>query len=443
MPNLRSMALAALILLGATAALAAPPEPTSQNAQDALEEALQLDQRLDASLRELALDAGRTISFTLAAGRALRGEELEKLLAAYEAALRLQPDNALAAAGKARALAALNRPVQAKAAYERALALDPANQRLGKEMAALENAQSAKSKFAFSYSRQREYWPGYARHVYVTHDTTYQAQAEAPVAEGWRMAAGYLWGSLRQESLVYGDNDFDLKRRGYYLAGEWRPRPELQVNLRLRRELFSNQDQSAYFKLPDDQELITGHALVQYSEGPWWLNASFSRERDAWPQVDMLTGRGLLAVKARELAGLAAGRALGRDWELVASLFYEIYDTPRPDQANINAQVIHRPLWLPGLRLALGAGHYQQEAENLGNLLLGYQMKLAESLALDLSHQLEYARNERSWLSQLDLALTWRPWPWLGFTALGSYGREYDGDQDEYWSMELGLEFVW
>lgn len=433
-----------LCLTGPSESSAALISPIpSSSAQAGLEHALELDQRLDASLRELALDAGRTISFTLAAGRGLRTEVLEKLLATYEAALKREPGNPLAAAGKARVLMALNHTQQAIAAFKEALRLDPGNQRLANELAELELSQAPRFRASLSYTRQREFWPWYNRNIYQTHETTYQTQIEAPVADGLRMGVGYLMGSLRQESLVYGDDDFNLNRRGYFILADWKPGPEYQVNMRLRRELFSANNDSSYFKMPDDEQLITGHFLLQHISGPWWANLSFSRERDTWPQVNPILGRGVLSVEAQELAGLAIGRAMAMNWEVGASVFYEMYGSPRPDQFNWNLQVTHRPWWLQGLRLSAGAAYYDHEYEGLLNFMMGYQTKLGDNVALDLSHQFEYSRNEQSWLSQFDIMLSWRPFSWVGFNILGSYGKEYQDDLDEYLSFEIGVTMHW
>lgn len=424
--------------------LAGAPPLLAQDAPDdpaqSLARALELDQRLDKDLRQLALDAGRTVSFTQAAGRGLRTESLRKLLAAYERVLAAQPGNKLAAAGRARLLVALGRSQEAVAAYERALELDPGNARLSRELEGLRLSLAPRARVSFRHVRHREFWPASDQDLYRVHDSTLTLQADALVIDGLRLGAGFLTGRLRQESLVYGDDDYDLNRRGYFLTADWKPRPDLRFNLRLRRELYSNDNESSYFNMPDDQELITGFALVQYLTGPWWINASFSRERDPWPEVDPVSGRGVLRVEAQELAGLAVGRALAPGWELGGSAFYEMYGSQRPDQLNLNAQLTHRPLWLPDLRLSAGLAHYFEEAENLVNLLAGYQFSILQGLDLDLRYQLEYSRNEDSWLNQADLLVSWRITPRFRLTLLGSLGRESGGDNDEYWSVDTGLE---
>ena len=434
MKAILSLILAVLVCLPA-AAQDAPGDPARELAR-----ALELDQRLDKDLRQLALDAGRTVSFTLAAGRSLRTESLRKLLAAYERVLAGQPDNKLAAAGRARLLAALGRSQEALQAYARALELDPGNGRLRAELDGLRLSLAPRARLSFRHARHREFWPASDQDLYRVHDTTLTLQADAQVIDGLRLGAGWLTGRLRQESLVYGDDDFDLTRRGWFLTADWKARPDLRLSLRLRRELYSNDDDTSYFKMPDDQELITGFALAQYITGPWWVNASFSRERDPWPEVDPASGRGVLRLEAQELAGLAVGRALAPGWEVGGSAFYEMYGSQRPDQLNLNAQFTHRPLWLPDLRLSLGLAHYLEESENLVNLLAGYQVSLAPGLDLELKYQLEYSRNEDSWLNQADLLVSWRITPRFRLTLLGTLGRESGGDNDQYWSVDTGLE---
>ena len=451
MPRNASFA-AILLTICALLNLAAPaPEATAQTAETGeavsgsdpaarLAKVLETEQVLDEELRRLALDAGQGVNFTLAAGQGLRNEVLWKLVDFYRTALAEDPANPLAAAGLARVLAALGRGGEAMAAYERALALSPGDQRLTAEMESLRLSRANRLRAGFYHGVDREYWPSYGRHVYKVYETTWQVQADTPVGQFWRLGAGYLQGRLRQESLVYGDDDFDLSRSGVFITGQYRPRPDLKLRFRLRRETFSNDNGSSYYQMADDQDLWTGYGLLQYSAGPWWANLSASRERDTWPMVDANTGRGVLRLEAQELYGLAAGRSLGLGWEANASVFYEQYGSDRPDQININGQVLHRPAWLPELRIGLGVGHYTEEPETLYNWLTGWQWRVLKGLAMDLSWQWEYSQKESSILGLGSALVSWQITPAVGLTCVASYGQEYNGDRDEWWSVDLGLE---
>ena len=429
------------LLLAAGPGWARADDPPQDEAAQGLAQVLETDQRLDDALRKLALDAGQGVSFTLAAGKGLRSDTLGKLVDIYRKVLARYPDNSLAAAGLARALAGLGRASQALAAYERALKLDPANKRLAAELEGLKASQAPRLRASVLSGVNREYWPLAHRHIYQVHETTWMMQAEAPVGDHWRLGAGWLQGRLRQESLLYGDDDFDLTRRGVFITAAFQPLPELSLSFRLRRELFGNDNQGSYYQMPRDQELWTGYALLQYQAGPWWVNLSANRERDTWPTLDPVTGRGVLKLEAQELLGLAVGRALAPGWELNLSLFHEQYGSDRPDQLNLNGQVLHRPAWLPQLRLGLGLGHYTEEPETLFNLLAGWQWSPLPGLALDLSAQLERSRKEDSWLGLGQALVSWHPLPWLGLTCLATHGQESQGDRDRWWSMDLGVEF--
>ena len=413
---------------------------TGSEAASKLAKILETEQVLDEQLRRLALDAGQGVNFTLAAGQGLRAEILWKLVEFYRTALKKDPENPLAASGLARVLAALGRGDEAMTAYERALALTPEDRRLKGEMESLRLSRATRLRAGFFHSLTREYWPSYERHVYRVYETTWQVQADTPVGQLWRLGAGYLEGRLRQESIIYGDDDFDLSRHGVFFTGQYRPRPDLNLRFRLRRETFSNDNEGSYYQMPDDQELWTGYGLLQYSSAPWWVNLSTSRERDTWPMVDPKTGRGVLRLEAQELYGLAAGRSLGLNWEANASVFYEQYGSDRPDQININGQVLHRPSWLPELRLGLGVGHYTEEPETLVNWLTGWQWTPLKGLALDLSWQWEYSKKESSILGLGSALVSWQITPAVGLTCVASYGQEHNGDKDEWWSLDVGLE---
>ena len=429
-----------MILVTSALALAADTAETISDPAARLAKVLETEQMLDEELRRMALDAGQGVNFTLAAGQGLRAEILWKLVKFYRDALAKDPTNTLAAAGLARVLAALGRGDEAMAAYKRALALSPGDQRLKAEMESLRLSQAPRLRAGLYHGVTREYWPSYERHVYRVHETTWQVQAENPVGQLWRLGAGYLQGRLRQESIIYGDDDFDLSRRGVFLTGQYQPRPDLSLRFRLRRELFSNDNADSYYQMPDDQELWTGYGLLQYSSGPWWTNLSASRERDTWPMVDPKTGRGVLRLEAQELYGLAAGRSLGLGWEANTSIFYEQYGSDRPDQINVNGQVLHRPAWLPELRLGLGVGHYTEEPETLINWLTGWQWTPFKGLALDLSWQWEYSKKESSILGLGSALVSWQITPAFGVTCVASYAQEHNGDRDEWWTLDVGME---
>ena len=422
------------------AAEAAGDEALGADPAARLAKVLETEQLLDEELRRMALDAGQGVNFTLAAGQGLRAEILWKLVDFYRTALKQDPANPLAAAGLARVLAALGRGGEAMEAYERALALSPNDQRLKSEMESLRLSRAPRLRAGLFTGVTREYWPSYENYVYRVYETTWQVQADTPVSELWRLGAGYLQGNLRQESIIYGDDDFDLTRRGVFVTGQYEPRPDLSFRFRLRREVFSNNNAGSYYQMPESQELWTGYGLLQYASGPWWANVSASRERDTWPMLDPNTGRGVLRLEGQELYGLAAGRSLAPGWEANASLFYEQYGSDRPDQLNLNGQILHRPSWLPELRIGLGMGHYTEEPETLVNWLTGWQWTPLKGLAMDLSWQWEYSKKESSFLGLGSALISWQVAPWLGLTCVASYGQEYHGDQDEWWSLDMGLE---
>lgn len=427
-------------LLAWPAAFPVMAQDVSWDYQQELTQALELDQSLDQSLRRLALDAGQSLTFTQTAGLALRQESLESLLAFYQRVLAQHPDNLLALKGRARVLAALNRRAQALEAYEQALAAAPQDPKLLAERQALQAQRSPRLRVSYIQSRWDEHWPAWGQKIYRTSERLSQVQAVLPILEDKWLSLGWQEGVEIQESLIFGDNDYALNRRGPFVHLTAPLSPQLQVQARLRQETFTNHDQASFYRQQDKQELWTGYALIEYNQGPWSLNTSYTRDRDTWPQFDQTQGRGVLNIVAQELWGLSLARYLAPGWEGVFSLYYEDYGTDRPDQLNVNGQVVHRPLFLPGLRLSLGAGHYTEEAENLVQLKGAYQWSPWSKAGLELSYALEYARNERSWLNLAQGLLSWEVAERLNLLFRGRWGQEYNGDRDQYWTLDLGLE---
>ncbi len=435
-PALRALALAFIgILLLAAPAGAAEAEPAGL---EELARALELEESLDARSRRLALELGQSQAFTQAPGRALRREGLLKLLAVYRRVLAANPDNAPAQAGLARVLAALTRFGEAMAAYHRALELMPGDARLAAELAALERLRAPSASLLVSAGRQREYWPPAGRHLHAVVERSAQLSLRAPLGDTAWFGAGWLEGSIEQHSLVFGDNDYVLKRRAPFLHLETPLIPGLTARARLRREVFSIDNQESYYQAQGQEVLWTGYALLEHQAQGWWLNASLSRERDTWPELDA-SGRGVLRIGPQELWGLSAGLALAPGWEAAGSLFYETYSSSRPEQLNANLQLIHRPSRLPDLRLALGAGHYSEESESLLNLQVGYQLRPLAGLACELTYQAEYLKKERSLLSQVDALVSWQAAARLALTLRASWGSESGDDRDEFYALDLGV----
>lgn len=405
---------------------------------DELSRALELEESLDAQSRRLALELGQSQAFTQAPGRALRREGLLKLLAVYRRVLAANPDNAPAQAGLARVLAALTRYGEAMDAYRRALVLVPGDKRLAAELAALQRLRAPSASLLISAGRQREYWPAAGRHLHAVVERSAQVSTRAPLGDAAWIGAGWLEGSIEQHSLIFGDNDYVMSRRAPFVHIETPITTGLSARARLRREVFSVDNDESYYQGQGQQVLWTGYALLEHQADNWWLNASFSRDRDTWPELDA-SGRGVLRVGPQELWGVSAGRALAPGWEAAASLFYETYSSSRPEQLNVNAQIIHRPLRLPDLRLALGAGHYSEESESLLNLQVGYQLRPLPGLACEVTYQAEYLKNERSLLSQVDALVSWQAAARLALTLRASWGSESGDDRDDFYTMDFGV----
>ncbi len=401
---------------------------------------LELESTLDASKRNLAQEATGTAGITDLSGQSIRMQELHNLIPLYLTALELDPDDVTTLTKLASAWEALGEWSKAEDVYKRILDLEPMNHRALAGIKRIIGLRRPWSRVNWSSLVQNEYWPKISKDIYKWKEEGYQIQVGKRWAPSKALAIGWLEGTIRQENRIYHDTDFALRRNGPFFHLEW-PIGMVQTQLRVRDETFEDDGNKGFYKMGGIEHLLTGYLVMEYTRNGFWANLSYSRERDPEPVYDTSNARARLNVEVQELTGLAMGQALGRSWEVSSSLYYELYGSDRPDQFNLNGQITHRPTWLPGLRVALGAGYYTEETETIVNLTTSYQWRVMSTLALRLEHQLEYSHDEDSWLNQGDLLLTWSISPRISFNLHAQSGIELGEDKDDFTQVEAILEF--
>lgn len=245
-----------------------------------------------------------------------------------------------------------------------------------------------------------------------------------------RFGFGYTQGTIKQENEQFNDTDFSLERTALFILADWKFTPQLSSHALVRFESFSNDGNSGFYQLDDDEDLWTGYGSLRYTDKQWWLNLSYARNRDPEPIYDALNDRVDLDISAQELVGMTIGKMWTPQWETAAGLYYEAYGSTRPDQLNYTAEVTHKPLWLAGLQAALGVGYYTEEQDTLINLCLRYQKQISSDLTLQIEYQLEYSDDEQSTLNQGQLVARYKITPhWTARTSI-EYSQETGDDKD-------------
>ncbi|EAT15641.1 hypothetical protein [Desulfuromonas acetoxidans] len=256
-----------------------------------------------------------------------------------------------------------------------------------------------------------------------------------------RFGLGYIDGTIKQENELFNDTDFALTRKAPFASFDYQWSPHLLTRTRLRYEQFSDDGNSGFYQVGDDEELWTGYAVVSYLNQQWWVNVSYARERDPEPIYDAASDRVELDITAQALTGTTFGWVWTPQWETSAGIYYESYGSDRPDQFNYTGQVTHQPAWFTPLRASLGVGYYTEEQDTLVNLTLNYRQRIAQSLDLQLEYQLEYSDDEQSLLNQGQAVIRYSFAQHWSLVILGEYSRESGDDKDTTLFAAGSLEY--
>ncbi len=288
----------------------------------------------------------------------------------------------------------------------------------------------------YSWNHEKEYLASYRQYLYRWREQTIQLQIGKDINHNAKLAAGILQGSVNQYSLLFEDYDFQLKRQGAYLQYQHEFSPALQTQIRFRYETFE-QNGSSYYQLDGTEDLLTGHAQVNWHDHNDWIRFHYVRERDTEPIYDLDNNRAALNIKAQNLTGLSWGHALNRHIESVASLYYESYGSDRPNQWNTNLQLIWHVL--PQLNMAFGSGYYTEENELITNLTAHWEQRITNWLQLEFEYQLEHASQENSLLHQGELFFSAHLRQQLYWVLQLSGGKETLDDKDYFFSANSTL----
>ena len=358
-----------------------------------------------------------------------------------QALLQQQPQQAKLWYELGRLQEKLEKLAAARQSYKHALSLDPDLNEAKRALTRLEGYRGWNLRLDYNFINDKEYLPAEERFLSRWEEWTVQAQAGRRLSPEQQLSVGVLNGRIRQYSLVFRDNDFQLQRRGVFFQLQSLLVGPLSAQLRLRYEEFSNQG-SGYYRLDDKTSLVTGFALLSWRFDADWLSFSYSRERDPDPVFDVANNRVALNIEAQELTGLSWGHALGRDWETALSVYYERYGTTQPDQWNGNLQLLWHPSQQPQLEISLGSGYYTEEEETITNLTIGWKQPLGPRLALDLEYQLEHAVREGSLLNQGELLLSSRWGKQLTLALRTTAGTECGDDEDRFVQLAATMNWV-
>ena len=424
-------------------ALAAEKSPPPATATPTAATASIFDQTsLDQTSRALDLEESGYSSITDTSGQSARHKKLLSLLDGYRRHLQKNPQEVQTLLLLADVLEKLGDHDGARDIYRAVLDIDPDN---NEALAKLKKTHPKIRPQVTIYRSEllsHDYLPVLGTKIATWRETTTQTSVSAQLAPGKTISLGWLDGHIKQENNFFGDIDFDLKRQGpfFHLGISWSR--SLQTDVRVRDEKFTNASQDGFYRTNGNTHIVTGYAALMYVGKEFWTTMNYSREREPDPVYDNVNFRSSLNIRVKELAGVAVGKMIARGWEAGGSLYKEQYGSGRPGQWNLNGQVIHRSASLPGAQISLGSGYYTEERETIMNLTANYRWHPFAAMNLRLEYQLEYSRNNDSWLNEGSVLCRWTLAPQVFLDAKARYGKEIGGDRDDELFLQAALSIL-
>ena len=391
--------------------------------------------------RELNMEETGISGLNDTAGQSLGEKQLLALKEKYEQELQKNPQDAAKWAALGSVLETLGEEESALAAYEEAIKNNPDNQAAQQGINRYKRSHRILTRIYYSFQHEEEYAPALDRDLATWEEQAMNVQVSKSWGQGKTLALGWLESTIYQKNELYGDVDFSLKRRAPFVHFSWPLMDNLSMAIRVRDEKFTDDDSSGYYQIDGSEHIITGYLALAYRGDGYWANFNYSREREPDPVIDLATGRSALNIEVKELTGFSGGVALAPTWELGTSLYYEQYGSDRDDQLNPNIQISHWFPGLPGARVSLGYGYYSEEYENITNLTASYQWQPRQSLQFRFEYQLEYSSQEDSLLNQGDILMTWNIVDRLSFVLRADYSQESGGDEDNNFYTQASLNW--
>jgi len=325
--------------------------------------------------------------------------------------------------------------------YEDILQTDPENQEALRGIQRINKSRQVLARVYWSYIHQKEYAPTLNRDLATWEEQTRQVQVSKSWGQGKTLSIGWLDSTIEQKNEIYHDTDFSLKRQAPFLSFSWPLMENISMDMRIRDEKFTNDDDDGFYRLDSSEHIITGYLVLGYNGENIWSNFNYSREREPDPVYDIDNVRSALNIEVKELTGISGGFAIAPRWELGASIYYEQYGSDREDQFNPNIQLSHWLQLIPGSKVSLGYGYYTEEDESITNLTTSYQWRPWEKLIVRLEYQLEYSANEESWLNQGDVLVNLNLGNRLSLVTRMDYSKELSGDEDENFFVQTSLNW--
>ena len=402
---------------------------------------IQLFFHMEDTTRALDMEENGISGLNDIAGESVQANQLARLKATYQRILEQDPDDVTTWTRLGRVLETMGEEDAAYAAFQKAVALDPANQVARQGIRRYETAHRVQARLYTTFLYQQEYAPFLERDIATWEEQTISVQVSKSWGQGKTLGLGWLEGSIYQRNELYEDVDFSLTRQAPFVSFSWPVLQNTMLTTRIRDEKFTNDDASGFYKVDGSEHIITGYCTLLYRGSGFWTHLHYSRERETDPVYDPENERSALNIAVKQLTGAAAGYALAPAWELGGSIYYEQYGSRRDDQFNANIQLSHWFASLPGARISLGYGYYTEEQENLVNLDAVYQWQARDSLQVRFEYTLEYSENEDSWLNEGDMLLTWSVTDRLAMVVRADCSQESGGDEDRIFSVQASINW--
>lgn len=288
---------------------------------------------------------------------------------------------------------------------------------------------------------EKEYLPNIGADIYTWTEERLQMQMQVFIRPRVYVTVGWLDANIEQKNELYGDLDFRLQNQAPSLGFGLPVGSMVKIRGQVATEEYNNDSSNAFYQLEKKQTLVTGYFETSMTAGNVWAAASYKRERDTDPILDVLTDRARLNISAQELSGLAISWKANPRFEFGSSIYYEQYETQLADQFNINAEMAYNPAWSKSLSLSLGSGYYTEEEETLVNMTVGY-FTVIGALDLSLEWQLEFSDNENSLLNQGRAFMKYYVVKNVSCYMQGEYGQESGDDKDTFYTATAGLELA-
>jgi len=209
-----------------------------------------------------------------------------------------------------------------------------------------------------------------------------------------RFGGGY--GTLRQENILMGDDDYALKHKRVFMGFSLIRDQYFSSYGEIAFARFVNDGHKGYYLLDDDEDLLTGSLNCTWQSQSWRMTGKYYRSRETDLVYNFVEERALLKLKTQELAGVEVGYRVTPAWEAAVSFYHESYGTDQEDQYNVNGQVAYRTQIAALSRIAAGAGYYLEEQETIVNLTVEGGFSEKNSLSWGWNSEVEWADVDES-----------------------------------------------